>query len=193
MTKEITFIDVGSHSGQTLLKAIQEFPDCSKYVGIDPVYSLIEQARSRLTDERVVLCCCALDALPAGTYYTIKTLYRDDTWTKLGSSLLSDKSTAKRSECQVPCFDANDYLSWIAPTGEIILKMDIEGKEYDVLDSLLDSEFLQNRVIKLYAEWHWHKTKTVSAARHWDLIERLNSIGFPVTGHSRQDEYYCGL
>ena len=43
-------------------------------------------------------------------------------------------------------FDENDY---------IVVKLDIEGAEYEVIESMLNSGAI-NRVNELYIEWHDH-------------------------------------
>lgn len=190
------FVDLGAHNGQTIIKALHQFPQCEHYYAVEPLGYLITEARRKLpegAETKVSFCQCAVDALPAGEESSEVTLYEDLAGSRQGSSLLIDKQLNKRKESKITCLDVNFYFSTIVGRNcSLILKIDIEGKEYDVLDRLLSTGFLTERVDKLFVEWHWYKTRSISKDRHWDLIARLNSAGFPLTGHSSKDEFWSG-
>jgi FkbM family methyltransferase len=192
------FVDLGSHNGQTILKAIEVFPDCVAYHGVEPIQGLADCSEASIPAEyreKVTITRAAVDALPSGTQITLASMVEDLTWTRLGSSLLPDKSQNAKREVVVLCLDVSwflEELELLFPEARVILKIDIEGKEYDILDRLLDTGFLQRRVDLLFVEWHWHKTKTISEERHWKLLGRLNAAGFPLTGHSSKDEFWSG-
>lgn len=54
---------------------------------------------------------------------------------------------------------------------KIILKLDVEGAEYEILDKLIERG-LMARVSRLYAEWHWHKIG-MSQERHEAIYNRV--------------------
>ena len=186
------FVDIGSHNGQTILKAIQTIPDCDIYIGIEPVISLIEQSKKRIPSEykdKVIFVNLAIDCLDSDM--KMSTFYEDINPAQLGSSLISDKIITKKREIEVLSFDVLFFFDvFLKKYSEIILKIDIEGKEYDILEKLLTTNILKERVKKLYIEWHWYKTSSISEDRHKKLVLDLNNIGVIVTGDSKKDEFY---
>lgn len=192
----LAFVDLGAHTGQTIVKAMQEYPHCRHYYAVEPLAHLIVAARKRIgysNKDLVSFCQCALGVFPGVTTEGTVAFYEDTANLGQGSSLLPDKRINNRRETVVPCLDIDYYFqTYVDPTYKLILKIDIEGEEYEILEHLLENGFLVDRVIKLYVEWHWHKTKTISEKRHWDLVAKLNGAGFPLTGYSDKDEFWTG-
>jgi FkbM family methyltransferase len=192
---EKLFLDIGTHNGQTILKAIQKFPDCGLYVGVEPVNSLAQKAIEKIPPkykQRVIIFNLALDALD--TDFTYLEFYEDVGSNKLGSSLLQDKKTAKTIKQNILCMDILFFLrSEIFKNKDIILKIDIEGKEYDILEKMLKTPILKDQVSKLFIEWHWNKTKSISKERHDSLVAALNKLGYKLAGESSKDQFYEGL
>ncbi len=97
-----------------------------------------------------------------------------------GSTLALGKSTGGvryDAPVRVPCVDLDRVLrEETSPGDTIILKMDIEGAEYDVLERLLDTGSI-NRLSALLVETHAHKISTIPRQRHDRLIERLMAWG----------------
>jgi FkbM family methyltransferase len=58
---------------------------------------------------------------------------------------------------RVPCFD---FASWLAGLAEgaadVVVKMDIEGAEYPVLDRMMETGAI-NGVTDLFCEWHYDR------------------------------------
>lgn len=106
-----------------------------------------------------------------------------------GSTLIKEKTT--REEGGIGQLDkvtplrvrSIDLSSWIKrnfqKTDYIILKLDIEGAEYKVLDKLLEDKTIQY-VDKLFIEWHWHKIG-LPKTTHTDLVNKIRSLKIPVT------------
>ena len=73
---------------------------------------------------------------------------------------------------------AIDFSAWLTdnfdPDDEIILKMDIEGSEYKVLNKMIDDETIKY-IDKLYIEFHWQKIG-LSEGDHNYLINRLGNL-----------------
>ena len=68
-----------------------------------------------------------------------------------------------------------DFSQWVLDTfnkeDEIILKMDIEGSEYPVLEKMfIDGSF--DYINELWIEWHWSKVK-FEEQRHIDLVNKI--------------------
>ena len=55
----------------------------------------------------------------------------------------------------LPCIDLGRYLvDDFSESDYVVLKLDIEGAEYEVLNRLIDTNAL-SRVRELYVEYHW--------------------------------------
>jgi FkbM family methyltransferase len=67
-----------------------------------------------------------------------------------------------------------------------ILKMDIEGAEYDVLDDILSQKII---IKQLLVEFH-HRQKNISIRKTREALRKLNTAGFKVFHISRSGEEY---
>ena len=65
-------------------------------------------------------------------------------------------------------FDKDDY---------IILKIDIEGAEYELLNHMLSNNCLEY-INDLFVEFHLGKITNITSDQHNDLINKLHSLGF---------------
>jgi FkbM family methyltransferase len=189
------FLDLGLHNGQTLKIAMDKYPEMDKYIGVEPVPSLYQIAVKSLPQETyVVLYNFALDDLK-GKPRDFTTFYEDMNKhnNKLGSSLLPDKTIKQKKAIEVSVVDVNYFFKQnFKNDDEVILKIDVEGKEYDIFDALIESGELKRVVKKIYAEWHFHKVKSISKERHDTIVMKLNKLGYKLTGDSKKDEFYCG-
>lgn len=74
--------------------------------------------------------------------------------------------------------EAFDFSTWVFdsfdPEDEIILKMDIEGSEYEVLHKMCDDGTIAF-IDKLYIEFHWQKIG-LAKEDHDYLVERLGDL-----------------
>jgi FkbM family methyltransferase len=96
-----------------------------------------------------------------------------------GSSVDITKTTGdldKKRPAKVPCIDFPEWLSCECKYSDhVILKMNIEGAEYAVLDRMLENETI-NIVDILIVRWHWNKLTTVTKIQHDALKKRLKLI-----------------
>ena len=60
----------------------------------------------------------------------------------------------------------------------IVLKLDVEGAEYDILEKMARDDSLR-RIKHLFVEWHWHKIG-VPQSRHDKVVEMLAMRRIPV-------------
>jgi len=97
-----------------------------------------------------------------------------------GSSLYPDKidpihkmSIIKDNQTRVDCIDLSQ---WIAnnfdKNDEIILKMDIEGAEYEVIQKMINEKTI-NYINSIFIEWHWNKIPSISKQYHNSLISNI--------------------
>lgn len=180
-----TFIDAGAHHGEIFSSfncfdknfnvlldhahgnkpffIMDNFKN-AQFILIEPNENCIPVLKSAVHDiENVTIINKALwvDSESHSFYISI------DRWGDEGSTLLLDKKEKLDSEnsCAIKCIDAvrlvekykDDYL---------VIKMDIEGAEYDVLSYLIKNDCLKY-VNELYVEWHdraFPKCQEMSAA-----------------------------
>ncbi|MYL23448.1 FkbM family methyltransferase [Halomonas alkaliantarctica] len=97
-----------------------------------------------------------------------------------GSSLIKNKridytgrvKNAQFPSIQAECVDITEYIDECKQKyDKIILKMDIEGAEYDILDLLIKKDLVKY-IDKLYCEFHWHKCG-ISKKRHEKIVQEV--------------------
>jgi hypothetical protein len=60
----------------------------------------------------------------------------------------------------------------------LILKLDVEGAEYDILEKMIRDNAVQ-RLNHLFVEWHWNKV-AVPRNRHDTVVKELRRQGIPI-------------
>lgn len=80
---------------------------------------------------------------------------------------------------EVDCFDLSDYISKLCNSKDrIIIKMDIEGSEYDVLERLIETNVV-SMIEHLSVEWHSHffTNEQEMKKREQIIMNEINSNG----------------
>ena len=76
-------------------------------------------------------------------------------WGSAGTSLLNESRSAIGSTRNVPCVDIVRLLrERVTPKDIVFVKMDIEGKEYDLVQRLLDTGIMKSHIDFIAVEWH---------------------------------------
>lgn len=92
-----------------------------------------------------------------------------------GSSIYKSKSRNRKEATSLPCID---FSSWIKQNFSlddyIVLKMDIEGAEYPVLNKMIEDKSIDYIDI-LFIEFHFQKIG-IAKSEHLSLVEKLKSI-----------------
>ncbi len=70
----------------------------------------------------------------------------------LGSTVMRERGLSAQAERTVRCFDLARFIQ-LLPDGELVLKLDVEGAEYPLLQQLADTGTL-SKVGCLLVEWH---------------------------------------
>lgn len=74
-----------------------------------------------------------------------------------------------------------DLSSWLlentSPSDYVILKLDVEGAEYDILEKMFRDRSI-DRVAHLFIEWHWNKVG-VPRERHDSVAQALRRLRIP--------------
>lgn len=96
-----------------------------------------------------------------------------------GSSIFKNKRTGNLDKTPPIKVKAIDFSKWVldnlSETDYIILKMDIEGAEYPLLNKMLDDGSFKY-IDELWIEWHWQKIN-LPEVEHNTL---LNKIDIPI-------------
>ena len=106
----------------------------------------------------------------------------------LGSSLCKDKFTGNlnKNPIKVQGIDLAKFITEnFLKEDYIVLKLDIEGGEYDVLPHLIKENIIPDYINELYGEWHGNKITPID---YWidfshKLEKELDSLGFMMEGH----------
>lgn len=165
------FIDGGSHSGESIDKFKEVFPEAEEY----KIYCFEPNPKYRdvLLKRNVTLFQSAIWINDGEiNFYGTDAPGRKD----VGCTVTEEKNDiSHKNPITVPCID---FSSWIKDTFSkddyIILKLDIEGAEYKVLDQMISSGAIEY-IDYLYAEFH-HQWMSMSVEQHTILIERLKGI-----------------
>ena len=100
----------------------------------------------------------------------------------LSSSIRKDKITGinyKNVPIKVDAIDLSEFIKNNFNIQDyIVLKMDIEGAEYDVLPHLINEGIFDGWVDEIFGEWHLGKLTTITKEQHFNIIKLLNSKGF---------------
>jgi len=104
------------------------------------------------------------------------------------SHTLVERDT-KRPSIQVPVYRLTSIMKMLGHERISLLKMDIEGAEYDVLTDFLCSRIA---VKQLLVEFH-HRWPEIGVAKTKQAIQALNEAGFRIFGISSSGEEYSFL
>lgn len=102
------------------------------------------------------------------------------------SHTLLDKPSTEARAIVVPVKRLTTIMKELGHNKIDILKMDIEGAEYDVVDDLLKSEI---RPQQLLVEFH-HRFPNVGAEKSKDAIRKLKSSGYRLVSVSSTNEEF---
>jgi FkbM family methyltransferase len=185
------FIDCGAYNGDTLVKAMEKFPDVDMFYAFEPYppnfKALVEKFGS---DEKVKPYQQAV-----GIKDEIRFLFQhreadiELTQLSVGGSLTNKKGNLN-IEHRIKV-DVVDFAKFIKDNFKkedyIILKVDIEGYEYDLFDHLIRKGAI-DYIDKIYCEWHLRKLD-MSERDHNNMIKALRNLGFDLTGFNPHDEF----
>ena len=149
------FIDCGAHCGESILMAKQRFGLDTTTISFEPVPYLAEQlVEIHKNDSSVYIQNSAV-----WIEDTVKRFYISDKYTD-GSSLLNSLNDLKDEQyIDMNCFDFSAWLkNTFSKDDYVILKLDIEGAEYEVLNKMIEDKTI-DLVNEFWGEWHDMKIK----------------------------------
>jgi FkbM family methyltransferase len=187
------FIDLGAHNGDTLEMAYKKYSYFDMFVGFEPVPCLADQARKRFSSKKIVINDSAawIKNEENVKLYLSRKKYKKHLMSN-GSTLFGSKLTGcidPKVYIRAKVIDFSEFLENNFKCNDyIILKCNIEGSEYDVLEHLIKTGNI-SFINKLYCAWHFHKIKGIDKERHDKLVEKLNELGFNLTGRNKRDDF----
>ena len=166
------FIDCGANGGNTLdvfKRSVECTPDTLLYA-IEPDPRLIVRLRQR-GDCVVIGKCIWTNDGTVGMYFDSRRTGLRNTQFKTGSHRMPSEPTP------VECMNFGAWLvATCDVTDHVIVKMDVQGAEYAVLEQMLADGSI-GYVDKLSLELLHRKQAHMSAPQNTALVARLNGVG----------------
>lgn len=180
------FLDCGAHCGCSRRKFMAEFQDAAEYdiFSFEPDPDLNEY-------------CPDLINKAVWTEDCERTFYKF--WIDGGSSLSKTRADVleatkpnyyPRQEIKVECFDLDRFIKQL-DSDLIVLKMDIEGAEYEVLPHLINGGSIK-QIKALFIEWHGHRLNMDKKITE-DLLYMVRSYNIKVFEWDAMDPRYCPI
>jgi FkbM family methyltransferase len=144
------FIDCGAHCGESILEAKKRFGMETNVISFEPIPGLAKQLQEIHKNNPTV----QIQNSAVWVNNDIKKIHLSEEYTD-GSSLLNSLNNLKDDHyLETSCFDLS---SWIAENFSkddyLILKLDIEGAEYEVLNKMIEDGTI-NLINEFWGEWH---------------------------------------
>ena len=141
------FIDCGAHCGESILRAKKQFGEDIEVISFEPIpYFAKEITKIHENDNTVSIHNCAVWIENGEKTFNLSPDTTD------GSSLLEYHDQKKSIKVKTI-----DLSSWIKsnfnPSDYIILKLDIEGAEYAILNKLIEDDVV-SMINEFWGEWH---------------------------------------
>lgn len=152
----IVFIDCGAHCGESILRAKRQFGSNTKVISFEPIpYFAKEIQKIWKDDDSVEIVNAAVWIKEGVEEFQLSPTITD------GSTLLKTPPEEYEGEylsIQVSTFDFSNFLKQFKERDfKLIVKFDIEGAEYHVLNKMI-SEGTIHYVDEIWGEWHEAKT-----------------------------------
>lgn len=95
-----------------------------------------------------------------------------------GSSICKEKKTGNLDTAHPYLLPCIDFSQWIKNTFQlqdnIILKMNIEGAEYDILEKMIADDTIKY-IKSAWIQWHWERCR-MPKGRHDNLLTKLRGL-----------------
>ena len=102
-------------------------------------------------------------------------LKKDGTKSDVMFTMIPEEET-KDDAIEVPAYSLSSISTRLGHDRIDVLKMDIEGAEYEVLEGLLNSQILPKQLL---VEFH-HRFVEDGLQRTYDIIDRLRNAGYRI-------------
>ncbi len=144
------FIDCGAHCGESILAAKQRFGDDVITISFEPIPGLAKQLQEIHKDNPTV----NIQNSAVWINNEVKKFHLSEEYTD-GSSLLDSLNNLREEHSiKIPCFDLSTWISETFDENDyLILKLDIEGAEYEVLNKMIKDNTI-GMINEFWGEWH---------------------------------------
>lgn len=169
------FIDCGAFRGESIKRFQKVYGKGYKIYAIEP-----RKIRSYPPEINLIAAAAWVND---GTILMYECVYE----TNGGASLIKEKTTGKLNKKNpriVPCFDFSQWIKdTFLPDDHIVLKMNIEGAEYRVLEKMLSDNSMEYVNILLLSTHH--KKIGIDKAVHQGLMTRVSARTILIMGALR--------
>jgi FkbM family methyltransferase len=148
------FIDCGAHCGESILEAKRRFGNDIKIYSFEAntnlTNALIEHFKN---DSNVKIENKAVWIEDSFIEFYLSTSWSD------GSSVYKEKNSGGISEnilLKIPCIDLSSFINSFNQDDHIILKLDVEGAEYEILNKMIEDGTIKC-INELHGEFHPNK------------------------------------
>ena len=166
--KEGLVIDIGVNTGQTLLE-LRSVNDQIKYIGFEPNPFCIFYLNNLIIRNNIVNSII----VPVGIYNESKIVHFDLMGeSDSGASIIEDLRPGYNStpRSYVPVFKFDDVAKYLDLSSLLIVKIDVEGAELEVLESMKSVLIMERPVVLCEILWAHNQDKL----RHFeDKVEKL--------------------
>ena len=186
------YIDLGAHKGVLLSQMIKHFKDIDMFIAFEPVPSLCRRMEKRIgNNPKVKIFNKAASCFDGQAVFYVDIKKKKDCGVGNGSTLIRG---IYNKEIIIESVDFSKYLNEnFKLTDNIVLKLDIEGHEYELLNHMIDTGSIKY-INRIYCEWH--KARLINYIGdingvikvHDDLISDLKKNGFDLQGKNNTDE-----
>ncbi|MBT8454172.1 MAG: FkbM family methyltransferase [Deltaproteobacteria bacterium] len=172
---DCTFVDVGAYNGRALRRYIEVGGDVTVGHMVEPNEDMDPRAQMFLFLPLEV----HVHRWAAWTSNCVKALYLSRDYAGEGSTLLLNKTTGRVDYSRpipVPCRDFAAWLLALEGTGPLVVKMNIEGAEYEVL-----SHMAEVGALDVPRVWYisWHDAKIGRPPGETDMLRHeLVTLGY---------------
>jgi FkbM family methyltransferase len=151
------FLDIGSHSGETLSVVVDPKYKFDRIYGFEPSLISCKRLQKYTSDPRVEIICCAL-----GMKTGRGILYHSGS---LGATMYEDKpwrpgNYHPNEECDT--LSASTWFRKLSASDDNVVKINCEGAELDILDDLMDSGEIAKIKI-LMVDWDSQKIPSLKS------------------------------
>lgn len=182
------FIDCGSNLGQGFSYFRKHYPlELYDYVLIEPnpnCISRLAELRAKLTGNIQIIGEAASTRIGEVSFYGLDEGGRGET-SELGSTLQCHNSkyyvTSENKAIKVKSFSLSDFIkSRRLEFSSIVLKLDIEGGEYEVLEDLITNKThlsLERAYIEFHSQYMREPMRTQYRERETRILNKLKQDG----------------
>lgn len=176
------FIDLGAFNGDTLIMAMNKYKDVDLFYAFEPFPKSFEiMKRHFINNDKVKLYQAAAGVKDEELPLFLKKK------SNAGHSLLKAKKNVSKRNISVRSIDFSRFvIDTFAQTDYIVLKINIEGAEYSLLQKMMDDKSI-DYINELYCEWH--AADIGCFPLHNKIICSLNALGFPLSGDNKKDDF----